>query len=417
MSRLKMAIEGLGILLSSNRWHTVKYNNVEGYVYSEGLEIIGEEKAGIQKIIIQKARDLDLEPEIVLALADCESRFFPYTVSYDKDRPEIAFGVMQLTQILVADLNDKTKAFFSPVDDVFNLEQNIQGGATYLKWLYQERYKNNQDKLERSVAAYNAGPSKVPIDKPLDLRSQADETQRLVNCVKAHLRKRTFRKILNVFKKTTFALVILTIGIFTYEEFIGPGAEFLIQARILPLEQPIGQIFEMDSFIPGEKHYKLIDDLNGDGNVEKINFRYYHEEEWLRVSEIKYGGQIIKVDGGVSSGFTQDLDKDGIKEVIIRLGVGASGIVTRIYKLNDERFEYIPLEPDLLPEGFFGYVEFVDYDDDGNLEIRVNQRVYPPDPCKETADIYEYIDNQFILIEQIQTYEPTCREAMTEFKG
>lgn len=226
-----------GKLLNSNRWHKVQYKNQEGYIYSEALEIDSESKEKVQKIIIEKAKAEELDPEILLALAECESHFFPYTVSFDEIRPEIAFGVMQLTPILIKDLNDSQKPFYSPVKDIFNLEQNIKGGISYFKWLYQERYKKSKNRLDRSVAAYNAGPSKVPVDKPLDLDSQDSETQRLVNCVKKHLRKKTFEKILSVFKKTILVLIILSIGLFSWEEFVGPGVGFLIQARVLPSEE------------------------------------------------------------------------------------------------------------------------------------------------------------------------------------
>lgn len=395
----------------SDIWHKIRYQNKEGYILSTYVDIKGKTKVDVQRLIVGKSKEVGIDPEIILALAECESLFKPYAVSEDQ-----AKGVMQLSKKLLIDLNDSAKKFYSQVEDPFDIEQNIQAGIKYFKYLY-DKYRNDKDRFRKSVVAYNSGPGDVPLDEPLNLKLYELQTQKLVNCVQAHLKKKTFKKVLKTLKSILVIGFILSANFFAYEEFIGPGIGFLVQARIPLSEMPFGQIFQIDSPNPGERLYKLVDDLDNDGNVEEIKFRYYYDEEWMRVTEINYKGQSIKVNGGSPSGFTQDLDSDGNKEVVVKLGVGANGIVTRVYKFENGRLKFLPLVPDFLPEGFFGYVEFIDYDDDDDLEVRVNQRAYPPDPCKKTADIYEYIDGKFILTEQIQTYEPTCREMMEEFQG
>lgn len=400
-----------GVLLSSNRWHKVQYNNIKGYIYSEGMEIIGEEKVEIQKMIIQKARDLDLEPEIVLALADCESRFFPYTVSYDDERPEIAFGVMQLTKDLITDLNNNKKSFYSPIKELFNIEQNIQAGIKYFQYLH-DKYKDDKDGLAKTIAAYNSGPGNVSVNKPFNLNVYESQTKRLVNCAQKHIQQKTFKKILIIG-------LIFFIGLFAYEEFIGPGAEFLIQAQIVSSvknKEIIGHAFEINSLNPEESLFQLKDDLDNNKKIDIINFKSYFKA-YGRHTEMQFNNQVLNSDGYFTEAYAKDINKDNIKEVIVSFSVGANGVATHVYRFQDNAMEYIPIKPDFLPKGFFGGMLFVDYDDDGDLEVRVDQRVYPPDPCKRTADIYEYIDNQFILTEQIQTYEPTCQEAIAEFKG
>ncbi len=201
-----------GILLSSNRWHRVKYNIQEGYIYSEALEIDGEDQKTIQKIIVQKAKEIDLDAEILLALAQCESRFFPYTVSYDEKLPEIAFGVMQISKKLFIDLNSSEKSFYSPFENIFDIEKNIQGGIKYFEYLYNGKYKDDPDRLRKTIAAYNSGPGNVSLDKSLDLNLHEGQTKRLVNCVLNHLNKGTFKNIIKEFFPVMLLVSLCSLG-------------------------------------------------------------------------------------------------------------------------------------------------------------------------------------------------------------
>jgi len=185
-------------LLSTNRWHKVEYKGKTGFIYSLALEIEREDKETIQRIIIEKSKDFEIDPEILLSLAQCEASFFPYTVSFDEKRPEIAFGVMQISGDLLNDL-----------EDYFDLEQNIQRGVNYFNDQYNKKYKDDKDGLRKSVVAYNAGPGHVEVDEPLELELYDPETQRIVNCVQGHLKKRTFKKVLKSLAKAGLGLFLI----------------------------------------------------------------------------------------------------------------------------------------------------------------------------------------------------------------
>jgi hypothetical protein len=165
--------------LFSDRWHKVYYKGTKGYIYSEALEIKEEDKETIRKLIIQKAKELSIGPQVALGLGWCESRFFPYAVSKDE-----AKGIFQLSPDLIADLNNKNKPFYSPVKDLFDIKENIAGGLGYFKWLY-EKYKGDPQQLEKAIVAYNAGPGNVP-QGSLDLSLYEIQTQKLVSCVKSY---------------------------------------------------------------------------------------------------------------------------------------------------------------------------------------------------------------------------------------
>jgi soluble lytic murein transglycosylase-like protein len=84
-----------------------------------------------------------LSPELVRAVIQVESAFNPVAVS-----SKGAMGLMQLMPATARDLG---------VHDPFHPEQNIRGGAKYLRWLL-DRYDGN---VELALAGYNAGPGAV----------------------------------------------------------------------------------------------------------------------------------------------------------------------------------------------------------------------------------------------------------------
>lgn len=233
-------------LLSTNRWHKVEYQEKTGYIYSLALEIEGEDEESIQRIIIEKSKSFNLDPEILLALAKCEAEFFPYTVSFDEKKPEIAFGVMQISGDLLNNL-----------EDYFNLDQNIQRGVSYFNDQYNKKYKDDKDRLRKSVAAYSAGPGHVKIDEPLELELHDSETQRIVRCVQNHLKKKTFKKILNVFKKSFLIILIGFLSLGIYEELIFPCAEGAYESLI---ESNFTSVFYNSGVSEQHESYQILEE-------------------------------------------------------------------------------------------------------------------------------------------------------------
>ena len=131
---------------------------------------------------------------------------------------------------------------------------------------------------------------------------------------------------------------------------------------------------------------------------------------------MRLNNQFQELRGTFLEAYTKDIVEDAGKELVVDLAVGANGIWTEVYQYKNSELQRIPIEEGGIMDGFLsGGIIFVDYDDDGELEVRSIYRV--SDPCEGQSDIYEYIDGSFVLIEHINVYEPTCRESMREFKG
>ena len=93
---------------------------------------------------IQTAADqYDLDPELIRAIIKVESGFNPFAVSEK--------GAMGLMQLMPATADEMQ------VDAPFEARENIMGGSKYLRKLLDMF----QGDLRLSLAAYNAGPSRV----------------------------------------------------------------------------------------------------------------------------------------------------------------------------------------------------------------------------------------------------------------
>lgn len=105
--------------------------------------LLKEAPLNLVPVIHDTARANGLEPALLMAVISVESRYNPKAVS-----PKGAKGLMQL-------MPDTARRF--GVQDAFDVQQNLNGGARYLRSLMQ--LFNND--LELVLAAYNAGEQSV----------------------------------------------------------------------------------------------------------------------------------------------------------------------------------------------------------------------------------------------------------------
>jgi soluble lytic murein transglycosylase-like protein len=104
-----------------------------------------EEPFDLNTTIKAIAGRTELPEALVHSVIAAESAYNPAAVSVKG-----AIGLMQLMPDTARELE------VNPLDP----EENVQGGASYLKQLL-ERYTGSDDQLVRALAAYNAGPGAV----------------------------------------------------------------------------------------------------------------------------------------------------------------------------------------------------------------------------------------------------------------
>lgn len=107
---------------------------------SDSWRVWAGDYAGIIEGAAERYR---LSPSLLTAIARVESNFDPFAVSHKG-----ACGLMQLIP--------ETADRFG-VKDVFDPEENLEGGARYFRWLL-DRFEG---KTELALAAYNAGEQAV----------------------------------------------------------------------------------------------------------------------------------------------------------------------------------------------------------------------------------------------------------------
>lgn len=95
------------------------------------------------KLIYEKSKKYDVDPALVAAVIEQESRFKPRAKS-----PVGARGLMQLMP--------RTGRWMG-ARDLYNPEQNVDAGVKYIKYL-DKRFKGNRTKI---IAAYNGGEGNV----------------------------------------------------------------------------------------------------------------------------------------------------------------------------------------------------------------------------------------------------------------
>ncbi len=94
-------------------------------------------------LIKKAAKRYRLDPFLIKAVAKVESNFDPYVISHKG-----ASGLMQLMPVTAKDCR---------VDDIFDAEENIEGGTKFLRYLW-DIFDGD---LKLVLAGYNAGPNAV----------------------------------------------------------------------------------------------------------------------------------------------------------------------------------------------------------------------------------------------------------------
>ena len=125
--------------------------------------------------INRAAQTYNLAPNLIISVIHQESQGNPNATS-----PKGAKGLMQLMPGTAKGLG---------VNNPYNPHENIMGGTRYLKGLL-DRYKGDPQQLPKALAAYNAGPERVPKNLPLE-KSEAwkiGETRGYVNKVMGRYR-------------------------------------------------------------------------------------------------------------------------------------------------------------------------------------------------------------------------------------
>lgn len=324
----------------SDLWHEVLYQDIKGFVHSSLVEIRGQEREKILEAIKVKAGELDIDENLALNLAHCESKWLSFAFSTTENK-----GIYQLGKSTVQFINEKLGGNVSNPYDPY---QNIDGGLRYLKYLL-KRFEGSSDYLTRVIAAWNAGPNAVPYTGSLNLKSYESQVEEIVNCTLKEQRGE------NVLKYLKFLILSLIVGIglwalFTSDSYKNLNAEERHAALLA--HQEIDSLTEGKNFVlvsPSEAREKEVEldylqtDFDGDKAFEKIIFTFY-SPEWFSYHTNIYAAdeEKITIDGSLWKAFVDDLTGDGVKELIVETIHGHLS-ETHVFSYKNGHLEKIPI--------------------------------------------------------------------------
>lgn len=129
-------------------WHFV----AAALVVSLGLSVFVNRHHRFDQLIVEAARQTNLDPRLITAVVWKESRFDPHALEEAG-----GIGLMQVTPVAGREWAEATKAEFE-VSDLFDPEVNLAAGCWYLARAI-ERWGEQADPLPYALAEYNAGRS------------------------------------------------------------------------------------------------------------------------------------------------------------------------------------------------------------------------------------------------------------------
>lgn len=113
---------------------------------------MGEAERGVlARALVEASREHGLEPALVLAVIEVESRFDPFAVSHKG-----ALGLMQILPSTGAPIARRLGIPWRGPQTLFDPHANVRIGVAYLRELI-DRYAN----VRAALAAYNWGPGEI----------------------------------------------------------------------------------------------------------------------------------------------------------------------------------------------------------------------------------------------------------------
>ena len=141
-------LEAAGAAQEIRDWQEAKRLGLDRALNDRGA-LWGDDRRHVLAAIVRESRRRGLDPLMVAAVIEIESRFDPFAVS-----PAGAYGLMQLMPPTAQELFVGRKASLKTAH-LFNPVLNIELGTAYIGQLL---HRFNGD-LQRALIAYNAGPS------------------------------------------------------------------------------------------------------------------------------------------------------------------------------------------------------------------------------------------------------------------
>jgi hypothetical protein len=147
LESLDRELDSLTVLYNPRVLYGIGGSSSDGQSGGDGLEDLeAANRALIERSIRKIAREVGVAPRLALSMAKVESRFDTRAVS-----PKGAIGVLQVMPHVAREEYDVS------AERLFEPDVNIRIGLTVMKSLLR-RFDQN---LDLSLAAYNAGPTKV----------------------------------------------------------------------------------------------------------------------------------------------------------------------------------------------------------------------------------------------------------------